>query len=368
MKLFECQKCGNAVHFENSACVACGSRLGYAPEEQKMIAVEALDTPAEERPVFHSVGRDGRRFYFCANADQGVCNWLVPVEDTHKLCRSCRHNRLAPDLTVDGNIGRWARIEKAKRHLFYSLLLWELPTPTLADDVGEPLFFNLIGDVQTGVGVQKVLTGHEDGQITLNIAEADDDERERRRIAMGEPYRTLLGHFRHEIGHYYWDLLVRDERRLQEFRSIFGDESADYAQALQNHYANGAPVGWPASYISAYATSHPWEDFAETWAHYMHIVDTLEMAHSLGISLKPRHSALEKLEIAVRFNPYKSTDIDEILTTWTPVSVAINSLNRSLGEADAYPFVLSHAIVDKLGFIHRLIRNQRSAEVEAAAE
>jgi hypothetical protein len=368
MKLFECQKCHNAIHFENSACVACGSRLGYAPDEQKMIAVEAMDGPASERPVFNAASGNGRRYFFCANADQGVCNWLVPVEDRRAMCLSCCHNRIAPDLTVDGNIRRWSLIEKAKRHLFYSLLLWELPTPTLADNVREPLVFDLIGDVLTGQGVLKVLTGHESGVITLNIAEADDDEREKRRIAMGEPYRTLLGHFRHEIGHYYWDLLVRDEQRLQEFRAIFGDESADYAMALQSHYAIGAPPGWPASFISAYATSHPWEDFAETWAHYMHIVDTLETAHSLGISLKPRHSANENLEIAVRFDAYRSNDVDEILAAWTPVSVAINSLNRSLGEADAYPFVLSHAIVEKLGFIHRLVRDQRAATVDAAAE
>jgi hypothetical protein len=366
MKLYQCQGCGNTIYFANSTCVACGARLGYAPDLHKMAALAPARGAAEDDVSFTPLDDSGRRYFFCANADQGVCNWLVPADEGQAFCQSCRHNQLAPDLAIQGNLARWRRIEQAKRHLFYSLLKWELPTPTAAEGAAEPLVFNLVGDVVTDQGVRQLLTGHDRGQITLNIAEADDDEREARRVAMGEPYRTLLGHFRHEIGHFYWDLLVRDSGRIDAFRAIFGDERVDYGQALQAHYANGAPTGWPANFISAYATSHPWEDFAETWAHYMHIVDTLETAGSFGVSLQPFHVADEKLTVAVRFDAYRAGTIDEIMETWAPVSVALNSLNRSLGQPDPYPFVLTQTVIDKFDFIHRLVRAQGGQMAVAA--
>lgn len=368
MKLFECPSCGNTIHFENSRCVACGRRLGYAPDVQSMSSLEPCDADAGDRQQFVALTGERRRYFFCENAGQGVCNWLIPIEDGQALCQSCRHNRLAPDLTMNGNLERWARLEQAKRRLFYSLLLWNLPTPVIGDPFMEPLVFNLVGDFQTNQGVQHVLTGHDGGAITLNIAEADDDERERRRVAMHEPYRTLLGHFRHEIGHYYWDLLVRDGQRLAACRGLFGDERADYDAAMKIHYERGAPPGWPDNYISAYATSHPWEDFAETWAHYVHIVDTLETAASFGVSLRPRHVEDDNLQIDIRFNAYQSASIEEILKAWTPVSVALNSLSRSLGLADPYPFVHSNSVIAKLDFIHRLIHNQAEENAAKLAE
>ena len=368
MKLFACQGCGNAIHFENSICVACNRRLGFAPDQKTMIAVEPVNANNMPQALFAAIGAPERRYFFCANVERSVCNWLVPEGEAHDLCQSCRHNRMAPDLTLPGNQERWARIEQAKRQLFYSLLIWSLPMPCPGEDAQEPLVFDLLGDVQTDEGVKPILTGHDFGLITLNIAEADDDVREQRRVAMHEPYRTLIGHFRHEIGHYYWDLLVRDGGRLDEFRALFGDERADYEQALKTYYANGAPLSWQASFISSYATSHPWEDFAETWAHYMHIVDTLETARSFGISLTPRHVSDKSLQVAIDFNAYRSNGIAEILAAWTPVSVAINSLSRSLGQADAYPFVLSQTIVRKLTFIHQLIRDHAAqGETRAAA-
>ncbi|MBB4198942.1 hypothetical protein CCR94_15710 [Rhodoblastus sphagnicola] len=367
MKLFECQGCRNTVHFENSVCVACRRQLGYAPERGTMTALEPAQVNEASPALLAAVGAPEQRYHFCANAAQGVCNWLVHESDGHSLCRSCRHNDMAPDLTVAGNRERWARLEQAKRQLFYSLLLWGLPTPIIGEDAREPLVFDLIGDVHSDQGVKTVLTGHDFGRITLNIAEADDDVREQRRVAMGEPYRTPLGHFRHEIGHYYWDLLVRDGGPLAEFRALFGDERGDYDQALQAYYANGAPRGWRESFISAYATAHPWEDFAETWAHYMHIVDTLETACSFGISLKPRHVANDHLEAAVDFDAYRADRIERILDAWTPISVAVNSLSRSLGQGDVYPFVLSQAMVGKLSFIHRLIGEQRARQTTRAA-
>ncbi len=173
---------------------------------------------------------------------------------------------------------------------------------------------------------------------------------------MAEPYRTLLGHLRHEIGHYFWDRLVRDEGRQESFRVLFGDETQDYDAALQRHHANGAPVNWVNAYISAYATCHPFEDFAETWAHYMHIVDTLETANAFGLSVRPKDAEDDHLRIDVVFDPYRDGAIEDLVGAWTPVTVALNCLNRSLGQPDVYPFVLSKPVIEKLGFIHDLTR------------
>ncbi len=201
-----------------------------------------------------------------------------------------------------------------------------------------------------------MLTGHDLGDITINIAEADDAERERRRTAMHEPYRTLLGHFRHEVGHYYWDRLVRDAPALIPYREIFGDEREDYGEALKKHYKDGPPTDWREHYVSAYATTHSWEDFAETWAHYLHIVDTLETARSFGIRVEPTGlAAAETLATKVDFSPYTADSIEPIVKAWVPLTFAINSLNRSMGLRDFYPFVLTPTIIEKLGFIHDLV-------------
>ena len=95
------------------------------------------------------------------------------------------------------------------------------------------------------------MTGHENGIITIALAEADGFERERRRLEMGEPYCTLLGHFRHEVGHHFWDLLVRDGGQLQACRALFGDDSEDYQAALQRHYRDGPVPDWQQRYVSA---------------------------------------------------------------------------------------------------------------------
>lgn len=350
MKLFRCQSCGNAVYFENSNCVDCGHLLGFVPEAGLLSAVERKDDAGI------ALGVPERRYFFCENASKGVCNWLVDAADDSPYCLSCRHTRMVPNLEAPENLVAWARIEQAKRHLFYSLLKWRLPTPTRLQDERNGLAFDFLADRQTSHGVEPILTGHDNGLITLNIAEADDAQRESRRIAMNEPYRTLLGHFRHEIGHYYWDVLVRDGGRIDECRAIFGDESADYAAALQTHYQYGPPGDWMTHFISTYATCHPWEDFAETWAHYMHIVDTLETAGSFGIQVKPRHVQDRSLQTAVDFNPYRRGSIDDLISAWVPVTVALNSLNRSLGQPDIYPFVLSAPVTRKLGFVHDLVR------------
>lgn len=348
MRLFQCQSCGNAVHFDNTACVECGHRLGYLPEAEVVTAVEP------EGDSWRALADPQRRYLFCDNAAYDSCNWLVPADGGHGLCPSCRHNHRVPDLGIAENLTAWRRIEAAKRQLFYSLMRWHLPLETRIEDPDGGLAFDFLAPI---AGEPKVLTGQDNGLITLDIGEAHDAEREARRTAMGEPYRTLLGHFRHEIGHYYWDRLVRDAPAvLARCRALFGDERADYGEALARHYAAGAPADWPGRFISAYASCHPWEDFAETWAHYIHMVDALETAHAFGLVVRPRLRGTAALEAAVGFDPYTSGDLDDLVAAFVPVTVALNSVNRSLGQPDLYPFVLPGAVLDKLRFIHDLIR------------
>jgi hypothetical protein len=351
MKLFECQACGQPLYFENTRCESCGRRLGYLPPIQEVTALEAKDghwrALAAEEPV-----------RFCANAAHDACNWLVPVSGPNAFCAACRHNRTVPDLSVPENLMRWQRIETAKRRLFYTLMRFELPLALRPADP-QGLAFDFLADPGgPSSSDAAILTGHDNGLITINIAEADDAEREKRRLDMAEPYRTLLGHFRHEIGHYYWNVLVRDTPEIFRFRQVFGDERGDYGEALKRHYQDGPRENWQESYISAYAASHPWEDFAETWAHYLHIVDALETASAFGIRVHPRIEQSPTLAAAVDFDPYRETDLNRLIRSWLPLTFAVNSLNRSLGQPDLYPFVLSPPIVGKLGYIHNLIHPQ----------
>ena len=346
MKRFTCRNCGNEIYFDSTQCVKCGNALGFNASRGIMLST----------PVGQQWTVDGVAYNACANAQHSACNWLVRADSGDTLCRACSHNRTIPDLSDPGTADLWRSLERAKRHLFYSIIRWNLPQPTMAEDPDHGLAFDFLADQQNADGsVTPVLTGHDDGLITINIAEGDDAEREKRRTEMGEPYRTLVGHFRHEVGHYYWDRLVRDAGKEEEYRAIFGDERADYGQALQNHYGNGPPADWENSFISSYATAHPWEDWAETFAHYIHIVDALETAAAFGI----RTSGLagEKDDTEVDFDPYTQGTIGHLLKAWVPVTVAMNAINRSMGQPDLYPFVLSKPVEQKLGFVHRLIRS-----------
>ncbi len=210
-----------------------------------------------------------------------------------------------------------------------------------------------------------MLTGHANGLITISLAEANDSERERQRREMGEPYRTLLGHFRHEIAHYYWGRLVKDPPILDEFRGLFGDERQDYTASLQRHYAQGPPANWSEHFVTAYASVHPWEDFAECWAHYFHMVDTLETAGAFGLHLRPK--ANKDSTTTIDFDPHTAT-MDRIIDSWLPLTFAVNSVNRSMGIADLYPFVLTPTIIVKLSFIHdriHAVQGQPSTDLGA---
>ncbi|HWC60381.1 MAG TPA: putative zinc-binding peptidase [Verrucomicrobiae bacterium] len=349
MKIFYCDHCGNLVFFENVRCVKCGYALGFLPDAQDLSALEA-DADNSWRAL--AAVAKGRRYLQCQNGrEHSVCNWLVPADDAAPFCLSCRLNQTIPDLTVAGNLERWHKLELAKRRLIYTLLHLHLP---LAVRQNRPaLQFNFLAEVP---GRAPILTGHSNGLITLNIAEADDAEREKRRVSFHEPYRTLLGHFRHEIAHYYWDQLIADTPRLKRFRELFGDDSYDYSTALQAYYAQGAPADWQLRHVSAYASSHPWEDWAETFAHYLHIIDMIETAAGFGMTLRPKHPSAPSMTSDPRKVDETADGFNRILENWLPLTHALNSLNRGMGLPDIYPFVLSDPAVDKMKFIHETVR------------
>lgn len=349
MKAFHCDVCGSLVFFENVSCVTCGHALGFLPDVLDLSAVEmagdhrlrALAAPARDR-----------RYRGCANGrDHAVCNWLVPEEDVSPFCAACRLNEIIPDLGVGGNRERWHRLELAKRRLVYTLLKLRLPTDGVAGRNLGPLRFRFLADVPQG----QAMTGHADGIITINLAEADDDVREQRRVSLHEPFRTLLGHFRHEVAHYYWDRLIAGSTWIDGFRRVFGDEQADYGAAVQRHYQEGAPPDWPTRHVSAYASMHPWEDWAETTAHYFHITDAIETAAGFGLSLRPRHPSSTSMTANPQMAAHPTAGFDAILGTWFPLTYALNSLNRGMGLPDLYPFVLSPPAIEKLRFVHDVI-------------
>ncbi|MCQ4158323.1 putative zinc-binding peptidase [Roseomonas sp. GC11] len=352
MRLFTCEVCGQTLYFENTRCERCGSALGYLPWPNRLSALEA------EGGAWRARAEPGRLFRFCANAAHGACNWLVPLESGEEFCLACRHNRTIPDLSCAGRLEGWRKIQAAERRAVYGFLRLGLPLRNRDEAPETGLAFDVLADPPAW-DAPRVITGHDNGLITLALAEADDAERTRRRTAMGEPYRTLLGHFRHESGHYFWDRLVRDGGRLAECRAVFGDDGQDYGTALQRHYAEGPPADWQEHFVSAYATAHPWEDFAETWAHYLHIVDTLEMARAFGLGIAPRVDPGGELAAEVDVDPYRATRIAPLMEAWVPLTAAVNSLNRCMGTPDLYPFVLSPVVVRKLAFIQALVHGQR---------
>ena len=350
MKLFECQHCAQLLYFENTGCERCGHLLGYLPESAVLSAL----TP-EDGGRWRALVAPETLFRLCANADHEACNWLLPADGRTSFCRACRHNRTIPDLAPPENLLRWQRLEAAKHRLIYALLRLGLPLVSLFDDPETGLAFDFLADfAPTPAGTAQVSTGHANGLITINIIEADDAERERVRSAMAEPYRTLLGHFRHEVGHYYWERLVRDGVWLTWFRTLFGDERQDYATSLQA-YHEGPPPDWQEHFVSGYASAHPWEDFAETWAHYLHIVDTLETAAAFGLRVRPTVGRDPALAMTIEFDPYRQRDFDALIQAWLPLTYAVNSLNQSMGLPDLYPFVLAPTVLGKLRFVHGLI-------------
>lgn len=336
MRLFRCEHCGQRLYFDNSRCIHCDTAVGFDPDSLSMQPVAA--------PVYRC----------CQNLHAGVCNWLLPVDSEHRYCLSCRLTLVIPDLSVPGHTQLWADMEAEKRRLLYSLLRLKFQLVARQDDPVAGLGFRFMADAVDGDS-ERILTGHLDGVITLNLAEADPVVREATRRKMAEPYRTILGHFRHEAGHYYWQQLIIDSVWLDEFRRRFGDERDDYAQALQRQYQHGPRTDWQQDHISAYASSHPWEDWAETWAHYLHMVDTLETAYEYGLTTAPRLAAAAQPEVRIPADPYQSLPFEQLIRQWIPLTTALNSLNHSMGYDDVYPFNLTASVIDKLSLVHSVI-------------
>jgi hypothetical protein len=279
---------------------------------------------------------------------------MIPASVAGDFCQACQLNHVIPDLSLPENRILWAEVEKAKRRLVYTLKRLHLALRSKVEDPEGGVAF----DIKADQGSTRVLTGHDDGLITLNLGEADDAEREKMRVSMKERYRTLIGHFRHEIGHYYWDRLVRDGAHLARFRELFGDERADYGEALRRHYASQPSEDYADSFITPYAAAHPWEDFAETFAHYLHLEDTLETGHHFGFTgqLPARESVVD------------IGDFDLLLAEWTELTIALNALNRSMGLPDAYPFAISPKVREKLEFVHELVRSARDQVTQPKPE
>lgn len=357
MKLFQCQQCGQPIYFENTVCERCHSSLGFLPDGMLMTALE----PLPEGDGFHPLSNPGLVVRYCKNWEFAACNWLVPVDSGEDFCPSCLTNRTIPDISDADRLECWQKLQVAKNRLIYGLLRLRLPVVSKLREPERGVAFDFLAGPDFDFReTEKVITGHAEGLITINIAEADPAMREQHRENMAEPYRTLLGHFRHEIGHYYWERLIQgDAARLASYRQMFGDEQLDYTQALDVHYKEGPPADWQQHFVSAYASSHPWEDWAETWAHYLHIVDTLDTAHAFGVRIRPREVKDESLKAAADFNPYHVATFEDLIEVWLPLTYAVNSMNRSMGQPDLYPFVLPPEVISKLTYINDIIADSR---------
>ena len=320
MKRYYCH-CGNEIFFDNTFCNGCGSALGFIPEQQ---ALAILEKQGAYRPCQHRYGLD--------------CNWLIGHEDPNPQCRACRLTRTIPNLSINNNLQRWVKLEATKRLAFYMLLRLQLPIPDRPVGGGQAkLLFDFLEDRRSNrfSNLELVYTGHACGVITLNAAEADDSYRSAAQQKMKEAYRTLLGHFRHELGHFYWMQLQDNADAVAAFRQLFGDERRDYQAALKYFYRHGARGDWQNNFISAYASAHPLEDWAECWAHFLHISETLETAAAFGL-IAPEQ---------------RGDNFMGRLSTWMRFSVVLNALNRSMGVGDPYPFVINNSVERKLHFI-----------------
>ena len=375
---YHCQ-CGQPVFFLNSTCLACQTPLGYDPERGRLLPLmpgpqpdtwRLWQAPSAPEADANLAGKEDAPVYKrCRNLSTPArCNWLVPLKDPLELCRACRLNRTIPDLSnaaEPDNGYLWGLVEVAKRRLVSSLILLHLPVASrISEDPERGLMFDFLRSPANG---PHVMTGHDTGLITLNVDEADDAEREAVRKAMHEPYRTLLGHFRHEVGHYFWDRLVAGTPWMDGFRQIFGDETANYAASLQRNYEQGPPSDWPLHFVSAYASTHPLEDWAECWAHYLHMRDGIDTALSLGLSLDRSDLELIPFTVDELYQPDhpQAEQFLAFLNHWTRLTTMLNEMSRSMGQSDFYPFVLPREVVGKLHFIHLVVISRSQVQLQS---
>ena len=347
MKVFNCGFCNHPLFFENYTCENCGHLSGFRDVDRKMLTFD------KDKALFVS-DREDIEYKYCKNKEYEVCNWLLEVNDEREYCSACDLNRTIPDLSEGDNFAKWKNLEIAKHRLIYQLQKIGLNLRNKMENE-DGMCFDFIAKLDD----PEIMTGHANGVITILIREADVVFRVKTKVFLKEPYRTLIGHLRHEVGHYFWDQLIySNAEALEECRALFGDERLNYSEALQTYYEHGAPADWQASYISKYATSHPWEDWAETWAHYLHVMDMVETAHFFGLKVKPLH-VLKEATIDVTIDPYVVEDFEVIVQTCVPLSFAVNSMNRAMGVQDVYPFEISRPVIEKMKFIHKLLFHLR---------
>ena len=359
-RAYKCS-CGNPVFFGNSLCLKCNKALGYEPHLGRVVSIEPIDGTNEWR-VSEPVNGESLAYRRCANLDTpAACNWILSdhgIGAKEGLCIACRLNRTIPDLSVPENGVLWGRFEVAKRRMVSTLLSLDIPVASKEENPEKGLAFDFLRSPEDG---PRVLTGHDNGLITMNIEEADPAKREHMRELLNEPYRTLLGHFRHEVGHYYWDRLIGESAWVDEFRRLFGDERADYGESIARNYKDGPPADWHQRFVSSYASSHPWEDWAETWAHLLHMSDTLATAWSFG---------LDGAELDLEIEPYTKEDLYDpnevhaerflrFLNSWIAISAVMNEMSRGMGAPDFYPFALPRPVISKLHFITVVISRER---------
>ena len=386
MRIFSCPACRHVIYFDSDTCMNCGVGLAFSRARHAMVALAdgqpGTATPPAD-PTAAATPPDGARP--CLNRNIG-CNWIAaPGGD---FCDACLLVRHVPDV-IDANVSGYLRdTGTAVRRLAYQL-----------DDLGLPIVTHwqkpdggLAFDLDASTDDKKVMIGHLNGIITIDITEAQDSHREALRALLDEQYRTMLGHFRHEIGHYYWQALVAPRAEwLAEFREVFGDERQDYGAALDAHYGqDGGQSSWQDAFISQYARTHPWEDFAETFAHFLHITDTLQTAAAHGMQMPtipgdwppeveavmvsvPHIDPVQDAEQAVRDSAVPldaeqagDTGMRQILGEWLPLAAALNEVNRAMGKRDLYPFIIPGAVAHKLAYVLRLVTASRSAAAETA--
>jgi hypothetical protein len=354
MKSFSCQ-CGNMVFFENTKCVVCHHELGWCPACRNITAL----LPTADKQFRCGNASCKVLLAKCHNyAVEHVCNRCCQVPDgsskSVEFCDYCRFNDTIPDLSFAGNREMWQRLEAAKRRLLYTLDLLRLQYGKSEDGVPLPLAFDFKADVVHkrkwwwSMGKEeRVYTGHADGRITINLREADTVEREKSRVIFQEAHRTVIGHFRHEVAHLYWQLLVQGHCE-PEFKAAFGDhENPSYSDAQQRYYEGGPQEGWQANYVSAYATMHPWEDFAETFATYLDMVSVLDTALHMCV--------------ADSCDPTKA-DLATMISRYVSLGIVLNEMNRAMGLIDLVPEILLPPIVAKMQFVHDLVRAAGKSE------
>ena len=336
MRDFHCPNCGQRLTFENSTCLSCGSALGFSLPEMALLVIAKGGESDQAGFV------DADDYQLCGNRNLAKCNWLIRVDNPGGLCTSCALTVERPNDADTAGLAEFARAEAAKRRLIAELYELKLPIVGHDEDSEHGLAFRLLSSAH-----EKVLTGHENGVITIDLAEGNDVHREQLRVEMDEPYRTLLGHFRHEVGHYYfYRLITPSSDFLARFNELYGDPDADYQEALDRHYSEGAPEGWKKKFVSSYATMHPAEDWAETFAHYLHIRDTLDTSAWCGLA--PATATFDRPALGPSAFP-------NIIDLWLPLSWSLNMVNRSMGHDDLYPFVLPAAVLEKMQFIFTVI-------------